>query len=210
MSSIVVVSKYKENIDWIEKINHPVSIYDKSESPIYNSIHRPNIGREAETLLYYIITNYTCLPNLTVFLQGDPRSNPIKYTYEQVVEEVNNVKGDNLQPILTWEGKCYFQNYWLKSCEILNTILFDNNPVIKYASGSQYVIPKSNILNRPLSFYITLHMLMSKYGNKSLNSNKSDLRDGIDAWTLEVMWGKIFDKTVALKHDWETNLFKLL
>ena len=48
-----------------------------------------NKGREAETLLYYIITHYNNLPDITIFLQGDPRSNPVVYTYDEVINEVN-------------------------------------------------------------------------------------------------------------------------
>ena len=58
MKTLVVVSKYNEDVSWIEKIIHDVLIYDKSNSPIQKSIGRPNVGRESETLLNYIITNY--------------------------------------------------------------------------------------------------------------------------------------------------------
>ena len=58
MKTLLVVSKYKEDIEWTKKIKHDVLIYDKSETPTPLSIARPNIGREAETLLYYIISKY--------------------------------------------------------------------------------------------------------------------------------------------------------
>ena len=38
-----------------KKINHKITIYDKSENPVENSIQLKNIGREGETFLYHII-----------------------------------------------------------------------------------------------------------------------------------------------------------
>ena len=34
----------------------------------------PNVGRESHTYLYHIITNYHCLADVTLFLQGEVRS----------------------------------------------------------------------------------------------------------------------------------------
>ena len=30
----IVVAKYNENLDWIKKVTHNVTIYDKSDNPI--------------------------------------------------------------------------------------------------------------------------------------------------------------------------------
>lgn len=208
--TLVVISRYEENIDWVYKLKHPYIIYDKSANPLKISIPRPNIGREAETLLYYIITNYNILPNKTIFLQGDPRSNPIAYSYEQVIDELNIEHDNILKTILTWEGHVYIDDYWLKTCSILNSVLFYNNPIVKYSSGVQYVIPKELILNRPLDLYIALHKLVIKFGERSLISDLNNLEFGIDAWTMELLWGSIFDKEKILKNDCIERLHKLL
>jgi hypothetical protein len=34
----IVVAKYNENVEWIKKLNHKVTIYDKSNNPIEGSI----------------------------------------------------------------------------------------------------------------------------------------------------------------------------
>jgi hypothetical protein len=208
--TLIVISKYEENIDWVYKLKHPYIVYDKSTNPLKISIPRPNIGREAETLLYYIITKYDSLPNKTIFLQGDPRSNPVAYSYEQVIDELNKEHDSILKPILTWEGHTYIDDYWLKTCSILNSILFDNNPIVKYSSGAQYVIPKENILNRPLDLYIALHRLVIKFGNRNLIVDLNSLELGIDAWTMELLWGSIFDKEKILKNDCIGRLHKLI
>jgi hypothetical protein len=200
MKTLVVVSKYNEDVSWTEKIIHDVLIYDKSNSPIPNSIGRPNVGRESETLLNYIITHYNNLPDITIFLQGDPRSNPVMYTYDEVLEQINKNHEPKLNTILTWEADMDVSTYWLKSCKVLNDILFDSDDRIKFSSGVQYVIPKKNILCRPLSLYLMLHEEIIKYGNKHLNFKKTNLNDGIDAWTLEVVWGNILRPEKKLKY----------
>ena len=54
MSILLVISKYNEDISWTSKIKHKITIYDKSENPISNSIPLENIGRESNTFLYHI------------------------------------------------------------------------------------------------------------------------------------------------------------
>ena len=199
----VVISKYNEDGEWIKRINHKTIVYDKSDNPIEGSIHRPNIGREAETLLFHIIENYNHLPDLTIFLQGDPRSNPVKYTYDEVIDEVNKEHEHKLKTILTWEGHTNIRNYWLKSCAVLNDVLFEpNDDMVTYSSGVQYVIPKELILNRPLDLYRSLHYQIIKYGHKGLVGDKKDLSDGIDAWTMELVWGNLFDLNKKLKQNY--------
>jgi hypothetical protein len=207
MTTKVVISKYDEDVEWIKGIKYDTIIYDKSETPIKGSIPRPNIGREAETLLYYIIEYYNNLPDLTIFLQGDPRSNPVSFTYQEVIDEVNKDHECELKTILTWEGNIIDSDYWLKSVEILNNILFIDGNRIKYSSGVQYIIPKKIILNRPLCLYKILYDQVIKYGCKELVADKKDLSDGIDAWTMEIIWGSIFNINLKLTDDhvWKIN-----
>ena len=208
--TLVVVSKHSEDVEWVKKIKYPCLIYDKSNTPVESSIHRPNIGREAETLLYYIITNYHSLPDKTIFLQGDPRSNPVTYTYDEVINEVNKEHDNSLKTILTWEGHTDINQYWLKTCGILNSLLFEGDSMVKYSSGVQYVIPKDIILNRPIDLYVTLHMLVVKFGHKGLIASLDNLNGGIDAWTMELVWGSIFNINKKLKENYATQLYSLL
>lgn len=203
MSTQVVISKYNEDCEWIKKITHDVIVYDKSDSPIENSIPRPNIGREGETFLYHIIKNYHNLYDLTIFIQADPRSNPVTYTYDEVITEINKNHEEKLKTILTWEGICNMKEYWLKSCLVLNNILFDTDEIVKYSSGVQYVIPKNVILNRPLELYEILYNQILKYGDRPLNHENKNIDNGVDAWTLELIWGKIFDINCKLKDNYK-------
>lgn len=52
-----VIAKYNENVEWLKKLNHPVTVYDKSDNPLEGSIKLKNVGREGETFLYHIVNN---------------------------------------------------------------------------------------------------------------------------------------------------------
>ena len=71
MSYKIVVARYNENIEWLnnEKLN--CIFYNKGKQlNIDNEVILPNVGRESETYLHYIITNYDDLPDVVVFTQA--------------------------------------------------------------------------------------------------------------------------------------------
>ena len=75
----VVIARYNEDLSWVMKEfpNEKVTIYNKGKDDLnlpanYKIIKLPNIGREAHTYLYHIVTNYNQLAERTLFLQGDP------------------------------------------------------------------------------------------------------------------------------------------
>ena len=73
MSVRLVIAKYKEDVTWTNKIKeHKITVYDKSDSPIINSIKLPNIGRETHTFLHHIVENYNNLTDQIYFSQADP------------------------------------------------------------------------------------------------------------------------------------------
>lgn len=68
----VVVARYNEDISWIKPIEDHCVIYNKGTTlNIPNEIIIPNVGRESETYLHYIIDNYDSLPEIIVFTQGN-------------------------------------------------------------------------------------------------------------------------------------------
>ncbi len=73
----IVISHYKENLDWLRHVAEYCHVYDKghdrSLKPSFRVNHwekLPNVGRESHTYLYHIIKNYENLAAVTVFLQG--------------------------------------------------------------------------------------------------------------------------------------------
>lgn len=189
---LLVVSKFNEDISWVKNVKHKTLIYDKSDNPVKNSIKRENFGREAETLLNYIISHYHNLPEITIFLQGDPRSNPPLNTIEECVEKINNLNKFDLHGFLTWDGIVDIENNWLKKVPSIHKKIFKNyKKDVKFSLGAQFVIPRQNILKNSLDFYIWLYNEMKKFNNKMLDSSIENFNDGIDAWSMEATWYEI-------------------
>ena len=71
----IVVARYNENLEWLIPYNDCAVVYNKGENSIpqfKNVINLPNIGREGNTYLRYIIDNYDNFPSQITFIQGDP------------------------------------------------------------------------------------------------------------------------------------------
>jgi hypothetical protein len=75
--SLLVISKYTENISWLKQVNTPFVIYDKNISDtnntfVKNTIPISNIGKEEYVYLKFIVDNYNSLPRRVIFSQADP------------------------------------------------------------------------------------------------------------------------------------------
>jgi len=74
MSYKIIVARYNENIDWLNEEFSNCIIYNKGDPlkplNLSNEIMLNNVGRESETYLNYIITNYNNLPDVIVFTQA--------------------------------------------------------------------------------------------------------------------------------------------
>lgn len=90
MSYTIVVARYNEDIHWLNSDFPNCIIYNKGEklpyhSDVINEIMLPNVGRESETYLNYIITHYDNLPDTVIFTQAkikDHRDDgTIRYLY---------------------------------------------------------------------------------------------------------------------------------
>jgi hypothetical protein len=74
MSLTIVVSHYKENLDWLKKSKFPIILVDKVGSdsswlePSY--IVEKNLAKEDTSYLKYIIENYDNLPDHVAFIHG--------------------------------------------------------------------------------------------------------------------------------------------
>ena len=75
MDKSLIIARYNENLDWLEKYNDfKITVYNKGNklknNPFYKVINLENKGRESQTWLYHIVKNYNILNEITVFLQG--------------------------------------------------------------------------------------------------------------------------------------------
>ena len=72
MSYKIIVARYNENIDWFDSEMENCIIYNKGNKlNIEGEILLENVGRESETYLHYIISNYDDLPDVVVFTQAN-------------------------------------------------------------------------------------------------------------------------------------------
>lgn len=194
----VVVSKYNENVEWIKKLNHPHVIYDKSSNPVAGSIPLENVGREAETFLHHIISNYDNLDDVTVFLQGNPfehlqrlvgwRAQLTNDEINAVIEKMNTEINDHCE-FSTFYQVLYNDPAGTNGC---NTgadcirLFGENHHWFTLSPGAQYVVPKKYILSRPLEFWRNLY--------DSMHSGS------LTAWSMEQLW------YLAYKHGMNTSV----
>lgn len=132
----IVISHYKEDLKWIEGLNHEsienIFLYTKSkiETKIKNNklknFKLSNLGRESQTYLYHCIENYENINfvDFIFFLQGNPHglnANKIKNKIETVrkkkLEFTDNYKISCAYDFLK-NGRCkYWQGVKLDLCK---------------------------------------------------------------------------------------------
>ena len=80
MKKELIVSRYKENIDWISDVHESVDsiiVYNKGgeiehKDPRVKIVRLKNVGREAHSYFYHFINNRYRLAEHTLTCQGDP------------------------------------------------------------------------------------------------------------------------------------------
>lgn len=67
----LVITRFNENINWSDNFINFRTIYNKGEDDLTcEYIKRPNIGRDGETVIHHILTNWDNLADVTFFTQG--------------------------------------------------------------------------------------------------------------------------------------------
>ena len=78
----LIVALYHEDINWLKDIkDYKITIYNKGDREIEDSIKLPNIGRETHTYFYHIVNNYDNLADYTFFSQGSPHDHVRNFTW---------------------------------------------------------------------------------------------------------------------------------
>ena len=175
-----VVSRYNQDVEWLKEYTDNPIIYDRSEEPIENSIIVPNLGTDIADKFSYIIDNYDNLPDVAVYT----KANIFKYISE---EEFNQIKDNKIfTPLLTkhhkvyapicWYNKegmyCELNDYWYLNAhparyakEIIELFKMNKRGYNIFAPGSNYLLPKENILKHPKEFYEKLrsYLMWDRY-----------------------------------------------
>jgi hypothetical protein len=145
MSYKIIVARYNENIEWLNSEMSNCIIYNKGNKlNIYNEILLENLGRESETYLHYIITNYYNLPDVVVFTQARIRKDGYYLK--------DNYKNNNPITFLEW-----FKN---------NININYPNPMCIYCNAI-FAVKKENIINKPLEYYKKLILEVNHHINST-------------------------------------------
>lgn len=186
----LVVSRYNENLDWIRISSNPnikQKIYNKGANDIIEeTILLPNIGREAQTWIFHILSNYDNLAEYTIFLQGNPFEHyknttevlldiPNSLNYLVKIEEGLYSFSDKILEETLEHSKTYF----VYPDELYKKYFIGEVPNnYKFPNGAQYIVHKDNILSKSNSFY--------EYILKTCEWNDHG------PWSIERLWPFIF------------------
>ena len=145
MKLVVVICHYKENLDWIKKLNHQYVIYNKNpkENHLYEN-NLPNIGFDTIVYLSYILDNYEKLPDYVCFSQDNPFDHCPNF-----LDKVNNFEfGKNFYPL----GSTYIRDNDMTLNQTINyakSVDIVYSDTIKFVSSAQCIVSKELILKRP-------------------------------------------------------------
>lgn len=164
---LYVLSRYNHNIAWVSGYTNDVVIYDRSEQPLPNTIVVANVGSDIYDKFSFIIDNYDNLPNIALY----SKANLFDYIKPKEFELIKD--NATFTPLLTQDHKvyepicwyedgmyCEINNYWYlgqhpaqKAEELIKLLGMDKREYNKFAPGSNYIVPKENILQHPKEFY---------------------------------------------------------
>lgn len=168
MTKELVVSYYKENLNWLDKLkDYKITIYNKSGVDIPNTINLPNVGREMHTYFHHIVTNYDNLSDWVFFTQADPFDHV--HNYEWILDVFPNSLSYNKLNI----DDCYFFSYGIFKDKLVSesngrphhvpvlnidslwSSLFTSPPPSGYpfVAGCLFCVTREQIRMRDISFY---------------------------------------------------------
>lgn len=181
----IVVAKYKENIDWVNKLSsHNVIVYNKGIKDNTWKFNLKNYGKDAETHLYHIINNYNNLADYTAFLQGNPFDHCNNVL--ELIENFNN--RDSFLPL----GPVYIRDNqdYIKQCkEYCEKMEMEYTQPFYFIGGMQLILHKNHIHTRSLDFYKKLKDDIPKI----ISYGSGVFFNSHEIWSLEYTWPTIFN-----------------
>ncbi len=173
MSNLVVVARFDEDIRWLDQLHWDYLVYNKGEhiDKEYKSI--PNIGREGETYLRYIIEFYNKFPDYIAFVQGDPFPH-----CSNIINKINNVPLDN--QIINLSDWIVTDNpdsaLMLHNVEALELNYTEH--LFTFPAGAQFIVPRDYIMNKSLNWWEKCYDVYVSNNN--------------NPWSFERLWPLIF------------------
>ncbi len=190
-NKLAIIARYKENLDWMNLLACESIVYNKGPSlnRRKNVVELHNLGRESQTYLEFIVSNYDNIrpQNTYVFLQGHPFEPHIVN-----IKEINDVGPvDKFTPFghYVFKETCRgpVNQKFPKGIPILEfcELLFKDGPIgrrslNKFTLGAQFAVPGHLILYRDVNFY--------KFVNRCLLK-----KNPIEGHIMERIWHIVFD-----------------
>ena len=186
-------------------------IYNKGKKlNIENEVILRNVGRESETYLHYIITNYDNLPDVIVFTQARISdhnhigSNDVNYLIKLKNEALchskslnflkHTDKGNNIHFDKEWnlrDNGYFLKDNYKNNKPITFIKWFQENINVKYPNPIRiygagiFAVKKENIINKPIEYYKKLILEV----NHHINSTEGHF--------LERSWYYIFENKLT-------------
>lgn len=167
-----ILSRYNHDVDWVKEYTDDVVMYDRSAEPLEGSIVVPNLGTDIYDKFTYIIDNYDNLPEVALY----SKANLFKYITKEEFDKVKDNK--TFTPLLTANHKVYdnadgpvcfytadgmfneVNNFWYLNPHpakyapiIIDFFKMKTRMYNKFAPGSNYIVPRENILKHPKEVY---------------------------------------------------------
>jgi len=161
MKTELVITRFREHLDWLKDTKFVYTIYNKGINDIdFNNIKLKNIGRDSETHLYHIVHNYNNLAEYTVFLQGKP----IDHINKKLQIPYARGKYPSTWDYIIKTGDLLDMRYFIPFQDGLwginkNQVFVRKSEAFKeriFSAGVQYVVSRKNIKFRSLDFYKNL------------------------------------------------------
>jgi len=190
MNKLFIISRYKEDYNWITEYTNDYLIYNKGE-PILddNIINVENTGGNQRDICRFIVHNYDNLPDIMVFIQAYPFDHCSQSVFNKLIQntEFTSLEYYGNTPSNNWETRYAngefgeINNGWYidahngsnnQTCryssfdEFMNRYFRDYQHVdfVRFAPGSQYLVPKERVLQYPKKFW---EALMNELNSKT-------------------------------------------
>ena len=205
---VFVVCKYKEDISWLKNLPYKYILYDRNNVKDKNyddgkidyskSLKLKNVGKDAFSIVTYIVDNYNSLPNYVGFLQGEP------FDHSPLLAIlINKFRGEEFYPLspnMSYSNDIKAESEYLKIVERETfKYLGVKKDIFEFPFGTQFIVSREKILKHSLKEYKFLLTKLDELENidsgcvSPLHPKKPCpcLHD-ISVWMLEVWWPIFF------------------
>jgi hypothetical protein len=222
---ILVVSRYREDLEWLKNVKCPIHIMNKGSSiRLTNGSvdDLPNTQREAGSMLNFIVNYYDQLPPLVMFVQGSPEEHCPDDFFERL-----EVSWKDPTPLSTrYTATCPDQKIkdqdWIRNINGFEVRLGDaktqaheNQTRVWYDTsiwsylfqaimpkniwfgyGAQWAVPRDFIRSRTREFWA---WLLSECADG--RDQQSYTTPPVNPWTLEASWLYLWHGE-SIPHKW--------